>query len=242
MSTTTDPDRTSAISDQQRTFFAAYGYLRLPGWFTSEIDALSSAFDEVFASPDTPRFEANIVGHRFEPWAVIAEFAERHPRLEALTTDARLVGVAEALLGTGARYENSEGNLFRCITDWHYDSPMSLLEHRHLKIGFYLEPLTADTGALRVLPASHHDPSLYRGPLEPCLGFDGAIESRIGVRSEDLPSWAIPTEPGDLVVWDYRLLHGAFGSTRLRRQFALNYVGPAPVGAPVPIGAPDGSY
>lgn len=232
----------SLLTEQQIAYYRAYGYLLVPGLFAAEIDALSDAFDEVFAAPETPRLDARIVGHRFEPWQVIAYFVERHPTLLALTEDPRLVEIAEELLGAGARYENSEGNVFRCVTEWHYDSPTSLADHRHLKFGFYLEPLTANTGALRVLAASHHNPSLYRGALEPCLGFDGAIESRLGVPGEELPGWAIPTTPGDLLVWDYRLLHGAYGSTAARRQFALNFVGAAPDGEPVPIGAPDGSY
>lgn len=240
MSTTADAAAGPVLTEQQRTFFAAYGYLHLPGWWADGIEELTDAFDTVFGDEGNERLELAMVGRRFEPWVVIAHFVERHPRLATLAHDERLVGVAEALLGPGARYEGSEGNVFRCTTDWHYDSPTSLPDHRHLKIALYLDPVDHDTGALRVLPASHHDAALYRGPLQPCLGFDGQSAARLGVAAEDLPSWTVPSVPGDLLVWDFRLMHAAYGTTGRRRQFALNFVGAAPAGAPVPVGPPGG--
>jgi ectoine hydroxylase-related dioxygenase (phytanoyl-CoA dioxygenase family) len=90
------------------------------------------------------------------------------------------------------------------------------------KFAFYLDPVDHDTGAVRVLPASHHHPELYAGPLQPYLGYDGAIEERTGLRGENLPSWTLPSVPGDVVVWDFHVMHSSYGSTDARRQFALN--------------------
>lgn len=211
------------VTDHQRTYFDAYGYVVLPGLFADDVDGISTAFDEVFADAGNPRLEINVVGHRFHSQYAMANFIERHPRLARLTADDRVTGAVAKLLGPGATYLNSDGSIYCCETEWHYDSPMEMPERRHAKVMLYLESLDHGSGAPRVLPASHHDPALYQGPLQPYLGFDGAIEQRTGLRGEDLPSWTLRTDPGDVLVWDFRLFHCSYGSVEQRRQFALNY-------------------
>jgi ectoine hydroxylase-related dioxygenase (phytanoyl-CoA dioxygenase family) len=75
------------------------------------------------------------------------------------------------------------------------------------------------------MPGAHNSKGVYAGPLRPYLGFDGVIEARTGVRGEDIPSWPVPTNPGDLLCWDYRLMHASYGSTAKRRQISLNFRG-----------------
>ena len=215
----------AVITDQQRSFFDAYGYLILRGLFAEDIEEITAAFDEVFDDPANPRLEMNIVGHRFHSRFAMGYFVELHPRLAAVAVDERLTGAATGLLGPEAAYVDSDGSIYCCETEWHYDSPTRNRDRRHIKFAFYLDPLDHDTGAPRVLPASHHDSGLYNGPLQPYLGFDGAIEERTGLRGEQLPSWPLPTTPGDVLVWDFRLMHSSYGSTDARRQFALNFRG-----------------
>lgn len=212
------------VSAEQRLFFDAYGHVVLPGLFADEISDLSDAFDEVFDDPANPRMDMNIVGHRWRSRFAMGAFVEIHPRLTELMTDPRLVGAARGLLGEGAAYSCSDGAIYHCETEWHFDTPTHDLDRRHLKFAFYLEPLASDAGAPRVLPGSHLLNRTYRGgPLEPYLGFDGASEDRTGLRGEQLPHWPLPSEPGDVVVWDFRILHSSYGRTEPRRKFALNF-------------------
>jgi ectoine hydroxylase-related dioxygenase (phytanoyl-CoA dioxygenase family) len=150
-------------------------------------------------------------------------FLELHPRLEALATDPRLVGAADVLVGQESMYVDSDGNIYCCETEWHYDSPVQHPERRNVKFTLYLDPVDAATGAPRVLPLSHHDPTLYGGPLQPYLGFNGAIEERTGIRGEDLPGITLPSRPGDVLAWDFALMHASYGSTDVRRQIAVNF-------------------
>jgi ectoine hydroxylase-related dioxygenase (phytanoyl-CoA dioxygenase family) len=212
-----------AITEQQRMYFEAYGYLVLRDLCADEIDEISDAFDAVYADPENPRLELRIVGHRWEPWTVMAPFIGRHPRLAALVDDERFLGVARSLIGPDATFEDSDGSIYACETEWHFDSPIENVDERHLKFAFYLEPTDTDSGAVRVLPSSHHDAELYEGPLGPYLGYDGAIEERTGVLGEHLPSWTLATKPGDVLLWDFRLMHATYGTTVPRRQFAMNY-------------------
>ena len=76
----------------------------------------------------------------------------------------------------------------------------------------YLEPVAADTGALRVVPGSHRP--------DPCSEFRR--------NSGETPGEAIETEPGDLIVFDEHLAHGSTGGTE-RRQWRVDFV-PDPMG------------
>jgi hypothetical protein len=83
----------------------------------------------------------------------------------------------------------------------------------------YLEPLGAESGALRVLPGSH------RPELAERLRALGAA----GAPAEALPAHIVATEPGDLVVFDEHLFHASAGGGA-RRQWRLDYL-PDPVDA-----------
>lgn len=213
------------ITHRERLFFDAYGFLSLPGLLAPIIDDVSAEFDAIVADPDVPRIDVEIPGHHFEPWTIIGIFSERHPALDLLPLHPRILAVAHGLLGPGAVYVNSDVSVMRCVTEWHYDTPVSDVDRRHLKIGIYLDPLDHDTGALRFLPGIHNARDVYEGPLRPFLGYDGATERRTGIRGEDLPCWSVPNRPGDVLVWDYRTMHSSFGSTAPRRQIAVNFRG-----------------
>lgn len=219
--------RSGLIDDKQRLFFEAYGFLRLPGIFSDDIAELSDAFDEVFADPANPRFERNVRGQRWHPAYLMGDFVERHERLDRLRTDPRISAMATALLGPTAAYTNSDGNIYCCETGWHFDSPTAALGRRHVKFLLYIEPLEAASGALRVLPGTHHGADQYQGALGPFLNFDGASEDRTGIAGEDLPHWVVPSNPGDVIALDFRVMHGSFGTTDPRRTLAVNVNGPA---------------
>jgi len=101
-------------------------------------------------------------------------------------TAARLMG-REALPG------RAKATQYFGSTDWHVDSDVPIPS-----LGFvtYLEPLTADAGALRIRPGSH-------------LG-----EVRDPV--------VIETTPGDVIAFDEHVAHSSAGGT-LRRQWRVDF-------------------
>lgn len=105
----------------------------------------------------------------------------------------------------GVRYSGS--------TRWHPDST-----RRSPSVGFiaYLDPLTATTGALRVLPASHRPES--RADVEACVAAAGKTPGA----SLDA-ELALETRPGDLIVMDERLFHASAGGVA-RLQWRVDYV------------------
>jgi hypothetical protein len=85
-----------------------------------------------------------------------------------------------------------------------------------LRFNAYLQPATASTGALRVV-AGTHEPELGRG-VRSYLASVG-VERRD--RPNALPGFALET-PGDVIGFDPRLYHGAWGSGR-RLRWNVDY-------------------
>jgi ectoine hydroxylase-related dioxygenase (phytanoyl-CoA dioxygenase family) len=120
----------------------------------------------------------------------------------------RFAVVAAALLGRPVLPGRAKGTIYLGNTGWHRDS-----DHPLPGLGFlaYLEPLTARTGALRVVPGSHTD--LAQAFPEAALLED--LDRAAGD--------AVETEPGDVIAFDEHLIHGSVGGVR-RLQWRVDYI------------------
>jgi hypothetical protein len=123
----------------------------------------------------------------------------------------RLETTAEQLLGGPVLPTRAKGVRYMAETPWHADSDDGAVK----SVGFaaYLEPLGADSGALRVLPASHRQ------------GFADELRraSVAGLPAGELPGHVVCTDPGDIVVFDEHLLHASAGGNP-RRQWRVDFV------------------
>ena len=125
--------------------------------------------------------------------------------------------MATTLLQTAVLPGRAKYTEYHDATAWHRDSELALPS-----LGFlaYLEPLTADTGALRVVPGSH------RAVDDRANGTAATDEAEIGFV-------AVTTMPGDIIVMDEHLLHASVGGA-MRRQWRVDFVADEP-----DRGAPD---
>jgi hypothetical protein len=221
------------LTPQQRAFWDAFGFVRLRGLFRDEAPRLAEGFDAVFAanppsmviSSDedvlqrTPRATSRTYRHIIAP-----DFVERSPLLRALPQDPRVLGVVASLLDVPAAYRASDGHLFHCDTSWHYDAYGSPLEQNTLKLSFYLDPLRADSGAIRVIPGTHDHLSQFSRRLQETLyRAPEGIRELYGVDAEEVPSWTVETDPGDILVWSFRTFHASFHGPEARRGFFLTF-------------------
>jgi hypothetical protein len=119
--------------------------------------------------------------------------------------------VAAAVFGGPVLPTRAKGTRYYGETPWHTDSDLPLRS-----VGFlaYLEPVGADSGALRVIAGSHHP------QFREAIGGFGV--TCLGNRS--LPAYVVATEPGDMVLLDERVLHASFGGG-IRRQWRVDYLG-----------------
>lgn len=150
-------------------------------------------------------------------------FIESHPELIRLLEEDRLYRPLEQLLGEDYLFSGSDGNLYSGDTPWHPDSDAQLLAigYRRIKVALYLDPLTATTGALRIIPGSHRAPLFHA--LDRARGVEGGLAAAFGVPPEAIPATALASTPGDVVLFDSHCWHASFGGAPGRRMIALSY-------------------
>ena len=228
------------LTSQQVAFFQTFGYVVLPSLFTkSEVSDITADFEKVL---DNDRKGAKFKGDKRQ--AVLA-FVEKTETLRSLVSDDRIFLPISQLLGEEFVWVGSDGNLYVGDTAWHPDADDDVGLKR-IKVAMYLDPVTENSGCLRVIPGSHENPlhnrlrplrywrikqavSEGRGSIEDekkfldDLGLDLGDEAIFGVNPEDLPSAPLESEPGDVVMFNQYCFHSAFGGKTGRRMFTMNF-------------------
>jgi phytanoyl-CoA dioxygenase PhyH len=216
----------TGLTRQQVKYFQTFGFLKLPGLFADDIDDITAAFEEVFARLPVegyPSMETYVELHGEQRRLIIPQFVTKHPTLNQLRDDPRVTGILTSLLGPDHEYAESDGNLFDCESFWHSDTYGAPMLIHHVKLSFYLDPLTAGSGAIRVIPGTQHFKESFATALRNSFRDPTQIEDHFGVAARDIPSVALETQPGDLVVWDFRTIHASYHGGTRRRLFSINY-------------------
>lgn len=217
-----------SLTDQQRAFFDAFGFVALRGLFAPEMDRIIRGFEEVFADEGYPRMETHEHLHLNERRVIIPAVVSRSPDLEWLLEDPRTIGVVRSLIGDDYEYAQSDGNLFFCESSWHSDLYEAPIEQFHIKMSFYLDPLNSESGAIRLIPGTNHWDTPYAEGLRRDLDDHSKVEDLLGVDHRDVPSWTVESTPGDVIVWNFRTIHASFNGGERRRLFSLNWREPGP--------------
>lgn len=203
------------LTDQQLSFFKTFGFIAFPGLLKDRIDEIIREFEAVFIKHGG--------GHDGKPHdgkrrSCIVPFIDRSEYLCTLLDDPRIHGIAAGLLGDDFNYMPSDGNYYAGDTSWHSDgwNPGQTL---HIKIAFYLDPLTRDSGCLRVIPGSHQVGDAFADSLQKDIY---QCETNWGLPGRDVPAVALETVPGDILVFNHNTKHAAFGGSGWRRMFTMN--------------------
>jgi hypothetical protein len=189
--------------------FRAFGFVHLPGLLADDIGWIEEEFERVWAEHGRNPDGSVVAG--------VVPFVDRSERLCGLLDHPRLEPAVERLLGTGFNYLSSDGRPYRGDTGWHPDGNWDD-ELAFAKVAIYLDPLTRDTGALRVIPGSH----LVGDRFSARSRGAGSAAELFGVAMDAVPAFAVEVRPGDVVVFDHNLMHGSFGGGSRRRMFTLN--------------------
>jgi hypothetical protein len=168
------------LTKEQIAHFQTFGFLVLRQLFTAEEAVLMKReAEEIFAEE---RGGGPFTGEATE---YVQPFFERRPFLFSLMDDDRIYDIGVDLLGADFVLDQTEGRLRVEPTPWH-GGEGSKSGLGWIKIGFYLDPLTRDTGCLRVVPGSHlrADPDL----MAPLRGRNGDPEFRpFGMSPAEIP-------------------------------------------------------
>ena len=208
------------LSEQQVNHFETFGFLLLRQLYSAdEMAGLMRELDEVLAAQP-----GNVMPPSFQS---VAPFVEHGTDTIDLPEDDRIYRPMEQLLGNGFVWGGSEGvsGSFNETHDhqWHSDRGGQIdLHYRRIKIMIYLQSMRKDTGALRVIPGSHHS-SFHRLLLTLQGQQKQTCPEAYGVEGHDLPCAVLEVDPGDAVVFDHYLFHAVYGKQEKRRYIALRF-------------------
>jgi len=202
------------LSAQQIAYFNTFGFLKCPGMLADQIADVQKAFQALFNQHGGGHAGQ---AHDGKSRSCIVPFADQSARLSALLDDPRIKGIAASLLGEDFNYMGSDGNYYVGDTGWHSDGWHTKV--KHLKIAFYLDDLTGDTGALRVIAGSHHVGDTYAEALQKELADPVRTW---GMEGRDVPAIALNVTPGDILVFNHNTKHAAYGGGNQRRMFTMN--------------------
>jgi hypothetical protein len=192
--------------------FHTFGFLILRDWLTpQEVNALRREVVEELARqyPDAaPDPQRRLFCSMFE---------QRLPHFAGLISDPRFFAVAEQLHGRTLPVYSEANRYSICDTYWHADLHPSIpgaIDTAGVKYIHYLEPLSAASGALRVIPGSHRQP------------MHNAVKQYIADHAPsvvDLPAVACETNPGDVVAFHHALFHASAHVGTQRHMHDLAY-------------------
>ena len=213
------------LTEQQVTYFNLFGYLALPGLFVDDMDEISRVFDELFDDPNQLRLDSDSSPFIAGPRDVLPAMVNLDPVLAQIVADRRILDIADALLTEGHSFLPGDGSRFRSETTWHIDAPTQESKDKpHIKMALYLDPLDEESGALRVIPGSHHVNDVYTGQLrKEIMGNKASSSDTLGEDGPSLPCKLLKSEPGDLLVWDRRIAHASYNSTFNRRVLSFGF-------------------
>jgi ectoine hydroxylase-related dioxygenase (phytanoyl-CoA dioxygenase family) len=194
--------------EQQRSFFEKFGFLKLPGMVAKDLPAITHEFEQVFVQQS--------LHHDGSQRTSVVPFIDKRPGLCALLEHDAIAEVVANLIGADFNYMGSDGNYYSGDTTWHRDGFMP--SNSYIKVAFYLDRVTHETGCLRVMPGSHTVSALDLWQ-DPVLRDSDRVWN---LRQRDLPSYSIESEPGDVLIFSHRLLHASFGGGTARRMFTMN--------------------
>ena len=207
------------LTHQQILHFSTFGYLTLRGLFSpSEVatlrDEVTSALADAFGQVGTEPDQAGGISGDYLPMAV-----DRAPFSQSLIADdERTFLVSAELLGGPTVPSVGIATCFTGDSSWHTRLGPAV---PGLAIWVDLEPRTAGTGALRLIPGSHL-PDYERRLWAYCRAEPAAS----GFAQPDWPECphvVVETQPGDAVAFHAHLFNCARGGTP-RLTWTIDYL------------------
>jgi hypothetical protein len=204
------------LSHQQILHFRTFGYVTLRGLLSpaeavtlrQEVTgALADAFGKIPREPD----DLGGISGDYLPLA-----ASRAPfSLTLIADDPRTFGSSAELLGSPTVPSAGIATCFTGDSTWHTRQGP---DTGGVTFWADLEPRTAGTGALRLVPGSHL-PEFERG----LFAYRAAEPAMSGFGHWEWPHVVVETEPGDVVAFHAHLMNRAQGGTP-RLSWTIDYL------------------
>ena len=214
------------LSEQQIHQFHTFGYLLLRDVFSvDEVQKLNTEFDAKLTTTSGGKSK----GKKSErmSWSSLGPDT---PFTSSLIEDSRITSIVDSLFAH--EYFGISCNASSLVgeTNWHPDADNQNMHG--LKVVSYLQSLNGESGALRVIPGSHlnsfhndikkiemHEPE-HDGLTQTATVTD----SGLGLEIDEVPACACTVNPGDLVVFDFRIWHASSGGSDDRRMISMIFI------------------
>ena len=209
------------LTPHQLTFMDTFGYLVFPGLLNDRIDRIIEEFEATFAQHGGGHYGK---AHDGTARSCILPFIDQTDYLASLLDDPRIDGIFTSLLGADYNYLGSDGNFYVGDSNWHSDTDWSGKSRgkpprTFYKLALYLDPVRANTGALRVIPGSHRYGDRFAEDLQNTVRH---APETLGLRGDQVPAIALESNPGDVVVFNQTTKHSSWGGSNRRRMFTIN--------------------
>ena len=204
-------------AQEQKAYFDTFGFLLMRQLLhPDEIEMMRQETDKVY--------QQKLQDETKQGGFHVSGYIESQPHLAQLVEDDRFYGTIENLLKPDFIWMGSETNrTTNSVHRWHCDRyGEDAISYIRIKIMIYLDPVTKDRGALRVVPGSHRNP--LQGLLHDYNGHqqDDSFMPH-GVSGEELPCFSLDAVPGDVVFFNQYLFHAVYGGFEGRRYMAFKY-------------------
>ena len=198
------------LDDQQSLQLRTFGYTTLPQLFSGpELERLRNEYEPELsrAYADQP-FDGT--QHYWTPM-----LGDQTPFFASLLEDERFCSAAEQLFGADVIGVGTDTNRYVGNTKWHPDHVADPARDCYgVKFAFYLDPVDAASGALRLVPGSH---------LQPFHHQIGVAMESLQLAIDQVPNHVCESQPGDVVAFDMRCWHGSWGGATGRRMCTCVY-------------------
>ena len=200
------------LSQEQLNFFDTFGYLLVRQLFSpEETEKIIEGFEWSIQNCGGGK------NHDGTSRTMFGGPIDHMPEMCAILDHPSILGLIGGVLGEDFNYGGGDGNYYSGDTGWHPDGSWGQLFAA--KTAFYLDPLTRDTGALRLIPGSHRPDHFVR---QEQIDVNNSLEL-FGILPTEFPgSIAVETNPGDIVIFNHDLYHASFGGGTRRRMFTMN--------------------
>ena len=192
------------LTDIEIGLYRAFGFVVLRGCLSAaELTHFNEAYERLMANAPKFNYFGNAgtrqLNNPHEEDATIASLAVQPRVLEAMRD---LWGRPWIFSASSDMWWNVDE------TPWHYDCAVGT-HLPSMQGAWYLDETTAEQGALRVIPGTHH-PEFNRALSKNCGSWDGESRGRLRLDPLNVPgAIAVPTRPGDALMFDNRMYHYA---------------------------------
>lgn len=208
------------LTKDQVSQFELFGFVVLKDIFDdSDLKVLRDEFSIAVA-----RHENEVGLFNGEEDHTFSMMGEDTPFYSSLLEDPRFYEPASQLFGEDIIALEVNSYRYTGNTPWHYNDGSPNRYGYGPKYQFPIfEPVTGETGALRMIPGSHRDP--WQSDLTKWWPLaKGSSRSDVGIEYLDkIPHYAAECNFGDAVLFDMRIVHSTFGGAVDRKVTAVTY-------------------